>query len=60
MALTWPMLHLQPINLFNLPAHLKAGCKHTHWAIYNSWGCRQCVDCKKTESIESVSPKHQR
>jgi hypothetical protein len=58
--INWPLLNLQPINLFNLPAHLKAGCKHTHWAIYNSFGYRQCIDCPARESLVSVSPVHQR
>ena len=40
--------------------NLPTGCRHTHWAIYNSFGYRQCVDCPVRELLASVSPVHQR
>ena len=59
MTLNWPMLTLPPINL---PVLGCAPVKHkcTHWAVYNSLGYRQCIDCRKIERFESVSPTHQR
>jgi len=56
----WPMLDLQPINLFNLPAHLKKQCKHTHWAMYVSWGKRTCIDCGIDKPLYDIEIKHQR
>lgn len=53
MEITWPMLNLQPINLFNLPAHLKAGCKHTHWMYLPSFHQKWCYDCDETRDIDT-------
>ena len=57
--INWPMLNLPPINL---PVIGIAPVRHkcTHWAVYNSRGYRQCIDCGYVEYIEPVSPKHQR
>jgi hypothetical protein len=54
------MLDLQPINLFNLPAHLKKQCKHEYCMILHSFKQKWCYDCGAKMPSDSHVPEHQR
>jgi len=58
--INWPMLDLQPINLFNLPAHLKKQCKHEYCMILHSFKQKWCYDCGEKMPSDSHVPQHQR